>query len=151
APSLAFAAIFRFAQQSLTAVWDQTISQLRCDRTPHRKKLRQGTLRMKTNNVSTIFVFLHRGMVSQSANDSVGYVLRERFRVSRSHPFSLQLGESRSIIELALPCTRFRLGQLQCPHSRRFPRDPALPIPALAKSKFRARVLRLSLHRRSRK
>src|SRR5262249_61350419 len=49
---------------------------------------------MKTNNVSTIFVFLHRGMVSQSANDSVGYVLRERFRVSRSHPFSLQLGES---------------------------------------------------------
>src|SRR5262249_31918223 len=53
----------------------------------------------------------------------------------------------RSIIELALPCTRFRLGQLQCPHSRRFPRDPALPIPAPAKSKFLARVLRPSHYR----
>ena len=38
APSFTLTAISRFAQQSPSAVWDQAISQIRCDRTPHSEK-----------------------------------------------------------------------------------------------------------------
>src|SRR5262249_52986356 len=111
APSFTLAAIFPFAQHVLSAVWDQPINQILYDRTPHEKTSAARSQRYNREvTTSARFVFLHRGMVSQSGNDSVGYVLRERFRVSRSHPFSLQLGESEEHHRTGTPLYSISIG-----------------------------------------